>query len=854
MSDDEFNEFQGYGSPKDSDNEIDSEDEEDPVLIKSRNRKNIQEMTLAEILRLGVSTGFPSPENQRERLFNLFKINGIDEKLSECPAPLELLYDENYSREKDFMMKYEKAKEYKKYYSASSNSVMNEVVSNWEFDKKVATYFLKGVFRFSPDGNLPERLSKEQLELVLNKLSGCGIELPLETPPEEYNWITQWKQITLKGGRGVVVDKKNPLFRGHLELETYRQKISASFNKNRNVNLYRSQIADITPNEVLPPSKLSITYLVKSQTELNFENNNVRRIGQVVVRPAPATRGDYEQLVRDIKNNPYDTDRFINDVSGILRGELTKPQRDSLERKLKDKPDKSLVYLSELFSGIKLTNPDPLDEPDRGVRGLSLLMSQIELTQRPELHGIEDPLSSGVKKTNGIVHSDYRDIEFIQPYRDPHFTFIGGVAETWVPLVHMVTGLPVFTKKAELKNYTVLGSVVYLKLQETSVKVDNNKTVSVMYFRKFLDFNDYLKSWQETYVRKFLELELEYNSKITDKIDKKFIDTLSRHISYRDKYLRRIRDIRNYFLKLLSGKEKGNEKLKIYVADEVVEEVLVKNNDELLKYVWELKEKLKDELNKLYGNNSPDLLEIVRIKRIMKYFLRFFPDDLFGFYSKVSSGDKKLFGGIKQRFSVITKQLQEYDQQCNSQSGDFITLMNAYEKLFNEYKDELSLYTPVYSFMGESLPEFKRTCSKETMEKNLIEFIRLNGDANGIQKAIDNGFYNVAFECVKANDKLNKKQKADFINKILTATNKYTSPKHLRNEEQMRTVLLGRHNIREYVSQQEIPGVELCSPEEVMLKEKVDYLLENKRKFKLNSFLEEIQSYINICSKGNKKI
>lgn len=842
----------GYDSdnksgPRDEIDDSGGESESEQQIVTRKNG----EMSLREVFSAVASSGFSRTENQEDKVRKLLGNNSSSttDKIGECPAPLELLYDEDYSPERDFMMKYEKAKEYKKYYKASSKAVMDEVVSNWNFDKDVTSVFLRSVFGVK---TLPLNLSKDQITSLIIQLTKCNIEIPpWSLTQEEYDWISTWKRESSLGGRGVLVDKKNKLFTGYSELETYRKLISDSINSNRTSSIYKTQIADITPNEVLPPSRLSITYLVKSQQELKFEEDYVRRIGQVVVRPSAATKEDYRRLVDSVRNNPYDTNKLLNDMSKILKKNLTANDKAKITQNINKNTDKGIVYLSELFSQVNLQKDE--DKEDKDIRSLSLLMSQAEISKRPQLLGIEDPLQVGVTKTNRIIHTDYKDVEFIQPYRDPHFTFIGGVAETWVPVVHFVTGLPVFTKKEELLRYTRLGNIVYIKLQETSVRVDD-KTLQIMYFRKFLDFNDYLKSWQETYVRKLVELDVEIEDKtIPTPVTKSFILELSKNISYRDRYIKRIRDIRNYFLNQLAG-NRGDSKLEIYVADEVVEEVLKKNNDRLLKVVWDIQEILKGSLEGLYGGgySNDTFLEIVTLKNIMKYFLRFFPSELFKHYSRISEKDKEYFRNLNRYFNGLLRDLTQFDQNCNTNGVDevFIENMNRYEKCYSQFQEDISKYTPIYSFMKNFLPTFKRTCTRDIMEGRMIE--QIGGNRQSIKTAIENGFYRVAFECIKNHQgSLNSDFITESLQKILDNTAEFVEIKNIKNEEDMLTVLKARCEIRDFAINR---GTTLpCSPEEIQMK---TFVVQEQRKLKgkkRNDYLDTLFGYLKECVTTNKK-
>ena len=472
-------------------------------------------------------------------------------------APWEFIYDENYDPDLDKLMKDKKTREYQRRKVKSNKQLMREVNEEWEMSSQIVKSFINyhqdklGISKNTINNTLIDTIFSSCPELVKITQSkppvfiNDGLDIP-------YNWINTWKKDVSHGGKGITVMGK--MFSGVNGIIEYRDRIIQAIHENKNPEFIQSQINEIEAGDILPPNDKSVNVLIDSQKESTVETQLFKQIGQVVVKPSISTMDDLTDMINNLKvsDSDYSLDNLTFDLQDKLKVSMEshekKQFKENVRRLAKTKDTlflKDLFYTKEnkIIVNRKITHEKEVDRLTVFMENMTLKSSINKLRDQDT-----NPYAIGVKKEGKVISSNYSsDITFIKPYKDPHFTFLNEVVETWVPTVHYVTGLPVFSNKEEILSYKLSGKIVYIKLQEVSVNISKGKNVKVLYFRKFVDFLDYLKSWQETYVKKVTEIGLELGD-IVDKSKNFNIKDLSILISRRNNMLKRIKDIKMYFV------------------------------------------------------------------------------------------------------------------------------------------------------------------------------------------------------------------------------------------------------------------------------------------------------------------
>ena len=221
---------------------------------------------------------------------------------------------------------------------------------------------------------------------------------------------------------------------------------------------------------------------------------------------------------------------------------------ENIQKELNEKPE-NIDELAKQIKGIlQITDKNFVKEIKEKVTedknediDLVNLLDKMKITTQ---EGNLKPTDAGIKKGNiggkNVIFSQYtKYVEFKKPYQDPHFTFLSDKIEYWVPKVHMMTGLPVWKEKEEVLKRSKIGTFVYLKLQSVKTKVNNEEKI-IYYFRKFFSFEDFIKSWQLTYIRQYYE--------VIEKLKQEEEEEKIIILVLRKKFLRtRIKDIKEYF-------------------------------------------------------------------------------------------------------------------------------------------------------------------------------------------------------------------------------------------------------------------------------------------------------------------
>lgn len=220
---------------------------------------------------------------------------------------------------------------------------------------------------------------------------------------------------------------------------------------------------------------------------------------------------------------------------------------------------------------------------------LSKKLKNLALT---EAYKISPVGAIGVNLDNkGIITTKFSDnIIFKAGYKDPHFDFLGDKVEYWRPQQHMITGGKVYNVKDEIFKTTKRCKKIYLKIQNVNVKI-NGEDKKFYYFRKFIDFNDFLKVWQINYIRNYYQMGTKMNQETNIKKLEYYVDR--RHILFN-----KINDINTYFSNQINDINTTEKtKLNKYVNDNLVIKFLKKRDIEPEKT---LSKKIKNERREDY--------------------------------------------------------------------------------------------------------------------------------------------------------------------------------------------------------------------------------------------------------------
>lgn len=379
----------------------------------------------------------------------------------------------------------------------------------------------------------------------------------------EYNWIEDWKK-----SKAYTVGRTG-IFTGMRGIDKFKKNVSAG------TQTTKSLTPDFDENDILAPNR---SYLESRYKSLQIKPNiGILRVDVEQNKIDSLIPAMNELVIRDKKVTKINCDYNIDDLLQDINNKLNITLSEQEQLKIKDEINTNKSNPSSILAMIKkVTQNNVINEA-----------AVIDQTYR---------VGSESKQTNSgknIIGSEYSQrVEWIPPYTDPHFSYLSNNVEYWVPKVHMVSGLPVWKEKDEVKRNIKKGSKVYVKLQTVKVKDDNNKTVYLDYFRKFIDFNDFLKSWQESYVKKYLDI----GKMIIDKPEIKLLER-------RQIILKRIKDIKEYFNKE-SSENPNEEKLKMYISDEVVDSVINNQPDQPEIYAYnEGTYNIKEYIHMLYPNS-----------------------------------------------------------------------------------------------------------------------------------------------------------------------------------------------------------------------------------------------------------
>lgn len=541
--------------------------------------------------------------------------------------------------------------------SKSSKELMQECAEEWNSVMEIC----KLLWSSAKDKLKVDARSSENKERILNLIFTCSSIEPLfkksrylsilEDKP--YDWIENWKKTTQQGGKGIVVGRSS--FRPVKGQTLFKNVIM----DNQIKNTINSQVKDTILDEIVPPNMKYIDSVRELFNNEQYENDTFKEVGEVVVKITDQEQEDITTAFRNmsISSKKYGVDNLIDDLSNKLKIEFNPNQRLAIKNTIRGETKKSDVHVNVTTLLKPFTNrtkvpiltnkpsflkkperPEmiPLQKGDTKKKMVSKVTDMLSQSRSTSASKISSDYSVGVEVSDrGFVKKKYSDkIEFLEPYADPHFKFLNETIEYWVPKIHLVSGKRVYREKEEILRSRKEGIVVYIKYQNVKVWVqETNNYIYVSYFRKFIDFNDFLKAWQETYVKQYYDIG---KRMMNIKIEYFYLKRLKNDL-FRRKYLKyKIEDIKKYFMK--ENASNKSEKLGLYLSDKIVNNLLESDDLSIEENVYSaLINSVKGEKYRKYDNVQKIQHELISM------ILEQFPQ----FYSKIAYEQSKKF---KSRF------------------------------------------------------------------------------------------------------------------------------------------------------------------------------------------------------------
>lgn len=478
--------------------------------------------------------------------------------------------------------KHDLTEKFKRQKHMSDAELMQECAKEWQDSEDIAWYCWNGAKERLAIKTKNDNLSTKEKENILQLILSCTDlrELIIKKKvikmwenEDPLQWIERWKKE-----KGITI--KTTTFLPQKGLTLFQETMTDNQIILKDLN---SQVHDALPEDIIAPSKGYIASIKELFDKEQYEKNIFKTMGEVVIEQPKDVMEDLEKTMKSLtiskkgtlqKNKKrYDVDNLIEDIQDKLLTRLTIYEENEIkkiiERNTKDKNNS--VDVNTLMSTVKKVG------------------TKAAITEAKK---ISDTGRIGTVSEKGVSGSQYhKNVKFIEPYRDPHFTFLGSEIEYWVPKLHMKTGLPVFSEKSEILKNVKKGTKVYIKLQNVNVFVPKTqKSINVYYFRKFIDFNDFLKQWQETYVRQYYELGNELLDMLSKGITISVLNRVKNSV-IRRQYLRyKIKDIQMYFFKVAKETKSSDEEIKLYsyASDKIVQLLLDDTSPESEKDVYDV--------------------------------------------------------------------------------------------------------------------------------------------------------------------------------------------------------------------------------------------------------------------------
>jgi len=348
----------------------------------------------------------------------------------------------------------------KKQPQMSDAELMQECAKEWKDSEDIAWYCWNGAKERLAIKTTNDKLSDNEKEQILQLILSCTNLRELITKKkvismweneDPLQWIERWKKE-----KAIVVQRTT--FSPQKGLTLFQSLVTNDKNIVNNLN---SQVRDALPEDVIAPSKTYIASVKELLDREQYEKNIFKTMGEVVIEQPKDVMEDLAKTMESLtiskqgklkKNKKrYDVDDLINDIQNKLHTKLTSYDTQKIKRTIAviTRNKNSSIDVNTLMSTVKKVG---------------------EKAAHDKAHRISETGSIGMtffsKRVSGSQY--HENVKFIEPYRDPHFTFLGSEIEYWVPKLHMQTGLPVFREKREILKTISNGTKVYIKLQNVN--------------------------------------------------------------------------------------------------------------------------------------------------------------------------------------------------------------------------------------------------------------------------------------------------------------------------------------------------------------------------------------------------
>jgi hypothetical protein len=421
------------------------------------------------------------------------------------------------------------------------------------------------ILDFQSEENYKRILVKRLINYILDNLSNNIVDelnkmcpYLIKVPPPMHkaepveDWIQHWKKT-----KGIILRQSNREFNITEGTPEFQEKIAQLANDSM-----------LNPEDIINTSKPQTTalgFLKKSKgTKKNFFVGTVQYLTKKDMLDELTTLFTNFQELLDIVRSEEDYDE--NAINTTIEFLFPNMDEINLQHMLSDEGVLIGNFLHEIqFRILKEYGAyTVLSKKDRERLKLVILNDNpIELKNMilvvfgPKLKSFSDQFVNEKIEdfSNFPTHVQFISSEYMSRFSNPNAK---QVIEYWWPKIHFVTGKPVFKIKPEIKRITYEGKKIYLKLSSVMYQKEGQPPQTIYYFRKFINFNDFLMSWFVTY-----EDKLEQAVEVHD-------------IDY---YSWRIEDIVNYFREEYQTTPDSNENAKLNLFIESITQTLNGSRD-----------------------------------------------------------------------------------------------------------------------------------------------------------------------------------------------------------------------------------------------------------------------------------